>query len=358
MFGLESDLHRKETVMIEFITGNIFESGADCLVNTVNCDGYMGKGIAYQFKMRFPQNNLDYVKACKSGALRIGTIHYYNEDGTWIVNFPTKDKWRANSKLEYVEKGLDQLVNFIIEYRPKIIAIPPLGCGNGGLDWNIVRKIIVDKLRGLENEHTFLIYEPSISYKAVPKQAPDINVSGLVLLQIRLHLKKFNSLRLQKAGYFVNYFLEDNYFKFDKWKYGPYAHSIDIIAKSLKEYQAYYGLTNSQDTYDQVYKVICSKKTEDKLTKLLPAVKKATAYVNEISTDKKLEGVATVLFIIQKNNQISEEDITKCFKEWSEDKAKRFSKTDIMECIDYLEETNIILKNICGNYEVSTNMWK
>lgn len=78
--------------MIKFVTGNIFESGADCLINTVNCEGFMGKGIAYQFKMRFPQNNLDYVKACKSGKLYIGTIHYFKEDGCWVVNFPTKDK--------------------------------------------------------------------------------------------------------------------------------------------------------------------------------------------------------------------------------------------------------------------------
>ncbi|MEG1459181.1 MAG: macro domain-containing protein [Acetivibrio sp.] len=71
--------------MIKFVTGNIFESGADCLVNTVNCEGFMGKGIAYQFKMRFPQNNLDYVKACKSGMLHIGAIHYYKEDEIWSL---------------------------------------------------------------------------------------------------------------------------------------------------------------------------------------------------------------------------------------------------------------------------------
>ena len=69
----------KEEVMIKFVIGNIFESGADCLINTVNCEGFMGKGIAYQFKMRFPEKNRDYVKACKTGNLRIGTIHYYKK---------------------------------------------------------------------------------------------------------------------------------------------------------------------------------------------------------------------------------------------------------------------------------------
>ena len=92
----------KEAYMIRYTTGNIFESNAKCLVNTVNCEGYMGKGIAYQFKMRFPENNRDYVRACKYGNLRIGTIHYYIENGILIVNFPTKDKWREKSQMYYI----------------------------------------------------------------------------------------------------------------------------------------------------------------------------------------------------------------------------------------------------------------
>lgn len=344
--------------MIEFVTGNIFDSNADCLVNTVNCEGFMGKGIAYQFKMRFPENNIDYVKACKTGKLRVGTIHYYNEGGVWIVNFPTKDKWREKSKIEYIERGLERLVYFIEEYKPKVIAIPPLGCGNGGLEWSVVKEIITTKLNGLVQEHTFLVFEPSVSYNAVPVQAPKINVSGLVLLQIRLHLQKFNSLRLQKSGFFLNYFLDEEYFKFDKWKYGPYAHSIDIVARSLNEYQKFYGLTNSKDTYEQVYKVICSKRTEEKLEKLIPAIEKATSYVNRISSEKKVEGVATVLYIIQRNETISESEIIQFFREWSEDKARRFSKEYIVECIDYLEQTDIVSKDILGKYEVSSAIWK
>lgn len=344
--------------MIEFVMGNIFDSNADCLVNTVNCEGFMGKGIAYQFKMRFPQNNLAYVKACKAGRLQVGTIHYYKEGGVWIVNFPTKNKWREKSKIEYIERGLEQLVDFIEEYRPKVIAIPPLGCGNGGLEWSVVKEIVTRELRALEEKHTFLVYEPSVSYKAVPAEAPNISVSGLVLLQIRIHLQRFNALRLQKAGFFLNYFLEEEYFKFDKWKYGPYAHSIDIVARSLNEYQKFYGLTNSKDTYEQIYKVICSKKTDEKLERLIPAVEKATTYINKISTDKKLEGVATTLFIIQRNGHMSESEIIQFFREWSEDKAKRFSKEYIIGCIEYLEQTDIISKDIWGKYEVSSAIWK
>lgn len=343
--------------MMRFVTGNIFESGADCMINTVNCEGFMGKGIAYQFKMRFPENNADYIKSCKTGQLQVGTIHHFKEDGIEIVNFPTKNKWREKSKIIYIEKGLEELVKFIEFKKPKIIAIPPLGCGNGGLDWDDVKELIVKTLKPIEENYTFLIYEPSITYKATPKQVPAINVSGLVLMDIRMNLDKFNSIRLQKAGFFVNLFLEEEYFKFDKWKFGPYSHAIDIVAKTISEYQRYYGLDNTKDTYNQVYKVICSKKTEEKLDKIHPAVIKATEYLNKIKTDKKLEGVATVLYIVQMSDNLSVEQIISNFKAWSEDKAKRFTKQYINECIQYLEDTNIIAKNICGKYELASNVW-
>ena len=85
--------------MYSFVTGNILESHTQCLVNTVNCEGYMGKGIAYQFKKAFPKNNDDYIKACKTGELTVGKIHHFIENNKIIVNFPTKDKWREKSKI-------------------------------------------------------------------------------------------------------------------------------------------------------------------------------------------------------------------------------------------------------------------
>lgn len=340
--------------MIKYVTGNIFESKAQCLVNTVNCEGYMGKGIAYQFKLRYPENNKDYMRACKSGELHIGTIHFFIEDGIWIVNFPTKDKWREKSHISYVEVGLDRLVEFIHDKRPTSVAIPPLGCGNGGLEWNEVKGIIDNKLSSVKEICDITVFEPSASYRVMPREAPQVSVSGLVLLQIRMQLQKFDKLRLQKASFMLNYYLGEEYFKFDKWNYGPYSHSLDIVAGGLGEYQKYYNLTNSEDTYKQLYNVICSKKTENKMSKFLPAIKKATKYVNEIDTNKKLEGVTTVLFLVKQNDKILDADaIVVKFKTWSEGKAQRFSEDYIRKCIDYLEETGILFKNICGLYEIS-----
>lgn len=341
--------------MINYMKGNMFECNADCIINTVNCEGFMGKGIAYQFKMRFPENNKSYIKACKSGNLTVGKVHYFVEDGITIVNFPTKNKWRENSKIEYIETGMDYFVELLPKLMVKKIAIPPLGCGNGGLIWTDVRKIIEHKIADLADKYDFIIFEPSSSYKAISKSPPQISISGLVLLDIRLNLKKFNSIRLQKSGYFVNLFLEEEYFKFDKWKYGPYSHSIDIVAKNIKEYQEYYGIDNSQMTYEQVYQVICSEKVDNKFNKLHNAVKKATEYVNSIQTDKKLEGIATVLFLVQNGLPKNRLQLIEEFKNWSEDKANRFSEKYISECIEYLEKTSIISLDICGNYELTRN---
>lgn len=250
---------------------------------------------------------------------------------------------------------MNSLVALLPQLKVKKIAIPPLGCGNGGLLWKDVREIIESRIINLSNEYDFIIFEPSSSYKAVPKRPPQISVSGLVLLDIRLNLKRFNSVRLQKTGYFLNLFLEEEYFKFDKWKYGPYSYSIDIVARNIKEYQEYYGMDNSKTTFEQVYQVICSEKVDNKFNKLHIAVKKATEYVNAIQTDKKLEGVATVLYLVQNGLPKSRAQLIDEFKNWSRDKANRFSNKYISECIDYLEETSVISLNICGNYELAGN---
>lgn len=341
--------------MIIYTTGNIFESSAECLVNTVNCEGYMGKGIAYQFKLRYPNNNKDYIRACKSKELYIGSIHSFYEDGKFIVNFPTKDKWREKSKMIYIEKGLDLLVEFIKDKDITSIAIPPLGCGNGGLDWKDVKHLISNKLKSLEDICNIMIYEPSVSYKVTIKEPPKLSLSGLVLLQIRMQLEQFGAFRLQKTAFFTNYYLKEEYFKFDKGSYGPYSHSVDIVARNIREYQQFYNLNNSKDTYNQVYSVLCSKNIENKLDRLTPAINKAAMYVNKIDADKKLEGISTVLYIIEKNRNIDNDEIIKLFKQWSEDKANRFDSQYIGECIDYLENTNIIIRNICDLYEVNNS---
>ncbi len=339
--------------MITYTTGDMFKSGADCLINTVNCEGFMGKGIAYQFKLNYPENNKAYIKACSNGTLHIGSLHYFNEDNKTIINFPTKNKWREKSRLDYIDKGLDELIRLLPNLKVSVIAMPPLGCGNGGLIWSDVKDLIERKLKNCDKNLRFIVFEPSSSYKQIAKEPPQLSASSLILMQIKMRSNKFNSIRLQKVAFFTNLYLKDDYFKFDKYKFGPYAHSIDIISRNIREYQNYYNLKNTLDTYEMAYKVLCSDSTKKTLERIQPAIEKATTYVNNIKSDKDLEGIATVLFLIQKNINNSNDNIIKNFKEWSEDKANRFTVNEINGYIEYLENTDMIYKDILGYYKIS-----
>ena len=129
-----------------YVTGNMLEADTEALVNTVNTVGVMGKGIAIQFKERFPMNFKIYANACKKGDMQVGKMLVVKEntlDGEkLIINFPTKKEWFRMSQYSYIEDGLKDLVNVIEEYNIKSIAIPPLGFGNGGLKWEKVKPLM------------------------------------------------------------------------------------------------------------------------------------------------------------------------------------------------------------------------
>lgn len=334
--------------MIIYTTGDLLKSSAQVLVNTVNCEGYMGKGIAYQFKLQYPENNTDYVKACKSGTLKVGKLHYFQENGKIIINFPTKDKWRANSKMEYIRDGLDELVLLINRLNIASIAIPPLGSGNGGLIWGEVKALIEQKLSLISKNVDIYIYEPSTNYVSVPTVEPKLSMSGLVLMEIKKNLNKFDSLRLQKTAYFINLFSHQQYFNFKRHKYGPYDNSIVIISRTIKEFQKYHNVKNINEAYRILYNRIVSDNVETKLNQLLPYINQATAYVNSIETNHELECLATVVYLIEEQKVLSQDEIIMKFKQWSEDKASRYSEKDILDAINTLYNSNIIEKNLTG----------
>ncbi len=135
--------------MISYVQGNLFESPAQTLVNTVNTVGAMGKGIALQFKEYFPEMFDEYHQLCLDGKLKIGTLHYFQTRHKKILNFPTKQDWRRPSKLEYIEAGLDTFVRSYADAGVHSVAFPPLGCGNGELDYADVRPLMESYLRKL-----------------------------------------------------------------------------------------------------------------------------------------------------------------------------------------------------------------
>src|SRR6266550_1988124 len=150
--------------MLELATGNLLEAEAEALVNTVNTEGVMGKGIALQFKKKFPAMFEDYQAACKAGRVRIGQMHIYERkdmlNPRYVINFPTKRHWRSPARIEDIRAGLAALVKVIRERGIRSVAVPPLGCGNGKLDWNEVLPVIRGALSELEGVRV-LVYPPA-----------------------------------------------------------------------------------------------------------------------------------------------------------------------------------------------------
>lgn len=155
--------------MIKFVQGNFFDYKADIRINTVNCVGVMGAGVALLFKNRYPKMNSEYIKLCKQKVVRPGKPHVWEqknlfndlEEDITIINFPTKDHWRNPSKYNYIEDGLIWLKKYLLNKPNSTITVPALGCGHGGLDWEKVKKMITDYLSELKT--TILVFEPESS---------------------------------------------------------------------------------------------------------------------------------------------------------------------------------------------------
>lgn len=156
---------------IELGSGDLLAAEVDAIVNTVNTAGVMGKGLALQIKERFPEVFTAYARACKQGTVTVGQMHVVPRatPPRFVINFPTKQHWRNPSKLEYVESGLAALVRCVRDYEIRSIAIPPLGCGLGGLDWADVRPRIVEAFEQAPDVRVVL-YEPTPPH--APRRAP------------------------------------------------------------------------------------------------------------------------------------------------------------------------------------------
>lgn len=176
--------------MIEYIEGDIFDSPAQVIVNTVNTVGVMGKGLALSFKKRYPDMFESYKKVCEKHQLTIGKLMLHQEADHWILLFPTKENWRNPSKLEYIEKGLMKFVSTYAEKHITSIAFPKLGCGNGELDWNLVRPLMERYLKplpidvyiylGINSDNLPEHKEQQKTIKWLKENAKDMSFDGVV----------------------------------------------------------------------------------------------------------------------------------------------------------------------------------
>lgn len=231
--------------MIEFVRGNLFEADAEALVNTVNTVGVMGKGLALQFKQAYPDNYKAYRAACKRGEVQIGRMVVFGTkrlvNPRYIVNFPTKQHWKSNSRLEDIEAGLRDLVTVVRERGIRSLAIPALGCKNGGLDWEDVRPRIEAALAELPNVLT-LVYPPGNTPDAEtmpvatirPRMTPGRAAVIGLMHQYGLPGYHLTMLEIQKLTYFLQGAGEPLRLKFSGYHYGPYAENLQHVLQHIE----------------------------------------------------------------------------------------------------------------------------
>lgn len=231
--------------MLTTVTGNLLQADVDALVNTVNTVGVMGKGIALQFRKAYPDMFAAYVKACKAGEVQLGRMHVWETgalDGPrFIINFPTKGHWRAGSKLRDIEAGLADLARVVAELGITSLALPPLGCGNGGLDWAEVEPLIRSAFTALPTVDV-RIYAPGITPAAAEMpnatNRPDMSVGRAALVTL---LDRYSRLALgatpievQKLMYFLQVLGEPLRLNYTKNRYGPYADNLRHVLHAVE----------------------------------------------------------------------------------------------------------------------------
>lgn len=233
--------------MITLTRGDIVEADAEALVNTVNCVGFMGRGIALQFRRAFPSNFVAYEAACRQGAVIPGRM-LVHETGwltgpKFIINFPTKRHWRARSRIEDIESGLAALVGEVKRLEIRSIAVPPLGCGLGGLDWADVRPRIETAFRPLEDVDVHL-FEPSgpppIKSMSRSSVAPELTPGRATLIGLierylsALMDPSVSLLEVHKLMYFMQEAGEDLRLRYVKAPFGPYADNLRHVLARIE----------------------------------------------------------------------------------------------------------------------------
>lgn len=341
--------------MIEYKKGDILKEETEAVVNTVNTKGVMGKGIALQFKERFPENYKQYKKACEAGTVETGKV-FVSESGLllnprYIINFPTKEHWKNPSKMEYIYEGLNDLVRVIREKDIRSIAIPPLGCGNGGLDWNEVKPAIEQALSAIPNINVILFEPSSVVYKKKerkPKKKANVTPVRAMFLST---FEKYKELGFQlsfieahKLIYFLQRFGEPLNLSFEKNRYGPYSYVIDhmlyhvegtfLKGTKFKDAKPQDNIYLVEENFDEIHEFIEKELTQEQKNRLNVVYE----FIEGFESPLGLELLATVDYVLKNSdNAISKEElITRIFNWDSENPSWGKRKRELMKK-EYIE---------------------
>lgn len=339
--------------MIESKTGDILKEDAEALVNTVNCVGFMGRGIALQFKNAFPENFKYYAVACKRSEVQPGRMFVFETgqltNPRYIINFPTKRHWRGKSRMEDIESGLTALAEEIRARNIKSIAIPPLGSGLGGLDWSEVRPRIEAALKVFDDRR-IVIFEPNgvpdtqtNRSSSVPNMTPGrAALVGLMHRYLCGLLDPFVTLlEVHKLMYFMQAVGEPLRLKYEKGPYGPYAENLRHVLKAVEGHLVC-GYADGGDAPDKQLQLVPGALEEafsflKSKTETHARFEKVSDLVQGFESPFGLELLSTVHWVVTNEQVRSRDDVVVRTYAWSERK-KQFTERQIRLAVDVLSQ--------------------
>jgi O-acetyl-ADP-ribose deacetylase (regulator of RNase III) len=344
--------------MIELAKGNLMQAPVEALVNTVNTAGVMGKGIALQFKQAYPLMFRAYEAACKADQVKLGKMHIFDLGGLvggprWIVNFPTKGHWRADSRLKDIESGLQDLVATIKRLGIRSIAIPPLGCGNGGLDWSDVRPRIDVALAELPDVRV-LLYPPGLEPDAgtmpnrTPRPAMTMGRAALILL-IDRYLKGLldpviSLLEIHKLMYFMQEAGQPLKLKYEAKPFGPYARNLRQVLICLETHYTQ-GYGDGQDKPTTPIHLLPGAVEEAAAflredSEALARIDRVAGLIEGFEDPFGLELLSTVHWVMRHNPEASDnpEVAVNAVQAWSPRKKKQLKREHLLRAWQRLRE--------------------
>lgn len=350
--------------MIHFVKGTLFDDDCEALVNTVNCVGVMGKGVALQFKERFPENYKAYRRACATGEVRLGKIFAFSTDTfekpRWILNFPTKRHWKEHSRIEYIVSGLNDLAEFIRRNDIRSVALPPLGCGLGRLEWAVVKPLIVTRFSKMSDVHVY-VHEP--------EAAPTVGVSGGIpektirmtpvraafvalaaFCQNNVFDPVFTLLKAHKVLYFLQCQGAQLRLKYEKAHYGPYATNLCHVLTQI-EGHFLTGFTGNDLAPHVKLNVLSGAITGAKAVlvgepELLRQVHNVEALVEGFESTSGMELLATVHWVCTREGAVNADNAYEKICQWSSRKARMFSREEVVCAFARLKQNGWLVSGI------------
>lgn len=329
------------------------QEDVDAIVNTVNCVGVMGKGIALQFKNKWPPNFAQYAAACKAKEVRPGKMFVHDSGGlvkpNYIINFPTKDHWRGASKIEFIRDGLVDLIAQVERLSIKTIAIPPLGCGNGGLEWSVVRPMIEAAFATLPDVEVRL-FEPAGAPDAksmeVRTKRPRMTPGRAAILKVIETYKALDyglsKIEVQKLAYFLQEAGQELSLDFAKRQFGPYS---DNLRHALSTMEGHFiqgvgdGVVNSEieplpGALAEADVFVAQARHEE----LLNRVKHVAALIDGFQSPYGMELLATVHWVSTREGAESTEEALAHIGRWNDRKRTLMTAPHVQAAWERLEQ--------------------